>query len=60
VSEAWTRVPELAAQHLLLAITALVLGIAIAVPLGFWSAHRPAAARSGWRRTGRKGRRIKR
>jgi osmoprotectant transport system permease protein len=45
VSEAWARVPELAAQHLLLAITALVLGIAIAVPLGFWSAHRPAAAR---------------
>ncbi|OWK28873.1 ABC transporter permease/substrate-binding protein [Sphingomonas dokdonensis] len=42
---AFARVPELAAQHLLLAMAALALGIAIAVPLGFWSAHRPAAAR---------------
>ena len=42
---AFARVPELAAQHLLLAMAALALGIAIAVPLGFWSAHRPVAAR---------------
>jgi osmoprotectant transport system permease protein len=45
VTSAFARVPELAAQHLLLAMAALALGIAIAVPLGFWSAHRPAAAR---------------
>ncbi|WBH15794.1 ABC transporter permease/substrate-binding protein [Sphingomonas radiodurans] len=45
MSDAWARVPELAAQHLLLAMAALALGIAIAVPLGFWSAHRPIAAR---------------
>ena len=45
MSGAWSRVPELAAQHLLLAMAALALGIAIAVPLGFWSAHRPTAAR---------------
>lgn len=43
--EAAARVPELAAQHLLLAMAALVLGVAIAVPLGFWSARRPAAGR---------------
>ncbi len=43
--DAFARVPELAAQHLLLAMAALALGIAIAVPLGFWSAHRPVAAR---------------
>ena len=45
MNDAVTRVPELAAQHLLLAMAALALGIAIAVPLGFWSAHRPIAAR---------------
>ena len=45
MSGAWDRVPALAAQHLLLAMAALALGIAIAVPLGFWSAHRPLAAR---------------
>ena len=45
MTDAFARVPDLAAQHLLLAMAALALGIAIAVPLGFWSAHRPAAAR---------------
>ncbi|WP_085808752.1 ABC transporter permease/substrate-binding protein [Sphingomonas sp. TZW2008] len=45
MNDAWARVPELAAQHLLLAMAALALGITIAVPLGFWSAHRPVAAR---------------
>ena len=45
MSGAWDRVPALAAQHLLLAMAALALGIAIAVPLGFWSARRPLAAR---------------
>lgn len=45
MTNAFARVPDLAAQHLLLAMAALALGIAIAVPLGFWSAHRPGAAR---------------
>jgi osmoprotectant transport system permease protein len=45
MSEAFSRVPELAAQHLLLAMAALALGILIAVPLGFWSAHRRTASR---------------
>lgn len=45
MSGAWERVPALAAQHLLLAMAALALGILIAVPLGFWSARRPSAAR---------------
>ncbi|MCD2314846.1 ABC transporter permease/substrate-binding protein [Sphingomonas sp. IC-11] len=45
MSGAWDRIPALAAQHLLLAMAALALGIVIAVPLGFWSAGRPVAAR---------------
>jgi osmoprotectant transport system permease protein len=45
MSDAWARVPDLAAQHFLLAMTALAAGILIAVPLGFWSARRPTAAR---------------
>ncbi|OWK30797.1 ABC transporter permease/substrate-binding protein [Sphingomonas mucosissima] len=45
MSGAWERVPALAAQHLTLAMAALALGIAIAVPLGFWSARRPLASR---------------
>lgn len=45
MTDAFARVPMLAAQHLTLALAALVLGIAIAVPLGFWSARRPGAAR---------------
>lgn len=42
---AFARVPELAAQHLLLAMCALVLGIAISLPLGVWSARSPRVAR---------------
>ncbi len=45
MSEAFARVPALAAQHLMLAMAALLLGIVIAVPLGFWSARRPNSAR---------------
>lgn len=45
MSEAFARVPELAAQHLLLALAALVLGLAVSLPLGLWSARRPAVAR---------------
>lgn len=45
MSEAFARVPMLAAQHLLLALAALALGLAISLPLGLWSARRPAVAR---------------
>ena len=45
MSDAWGRVPVLAAQHLTLAMAAIALGVLIAVPLGFWSARRPFAAR---------------
>lgn len=43
--EAMTRVPDLLAAHLLLAASALMLGIVISVPLAIWSARRPAVAR---------------
>ncbi|MGJ3646890.1 ABC transporter permease/substrate-binding protein [Sphingomonas sp. GlSt437] len=43
---AFTRVPDLLAQHLLLAASALVLGMAISLPLAVWSARRPAVARA--------------
>lgn len=42
---AFARVPELLAQHLLLALAALVLGIAISLPLGVWSARSPVVGR---------------
>jgi osmoprotectant transport system permease protein len=40
-----TRVPNLLAAHLLLAASALVLGLVISLPLAIWSARRPAVAR---------------
>ena len=45
MSEAWSRVPALAAQHLLLAMSALALAVAVAVPLGILSARRPRLGR---------------
>lgn len=44
--EALKRVPDLLAAHLLLAATALVLGLVISVPLAIWSARRPLVART--------------
>ena len=43
--EAMTRVPDLLAAHLLLAASALVLGLVISLPLAIWSARRPPVAR---------------
>uniref|UniRef100_UPI0035CC42D5 ABC transporter permease n=1 Tax=uncultured Sphingomonas sp. TaxID=158754 RepID=UPI0035CC42D5 len=43
--EALARVPDLLAAHLLLAASALLLGLAISLPLAVWSARRPAVAR---------------
>jgi osmoprotectant transport system permease protein len=45
VSDAFARVPALAAQHLLLAMCALLLALVVALPLGWWSARRPRVAR---------------
>lgn len=45
MSAAFARVPDLAASHLLLAAAALALGLAVALPLGLWSARRPGVAR---------------
>ncbi|SEL64758.1 osmoprotectant transport system permease protein [Sphingomonas palmae] len=45
MSDAFARVPALAAQHLLLGISALVLALALALPLGWLSARRPRVAR---------------
>lgn len=44
-ADAWARVPDLAAQHLLLAGCAMLLALVIALPLAVWSARRPAVAR---------------
>ena len=44
MSDAWARVPALAAQHLFLALAALALALAIAVPLGIRSARSPRLA----------------
>lgn len=43
--DALGRVPPLLAQHVLLAASALLLGIAISLPLAVWSARRAAVAR---------------
>jgi osmoprotectant transport system permease protein len=45
VDDAFARVPALAAQHLLVAMAALALAVAIAVPLGILAAHRPLLGR---------------
>ena len=44
MNDAIARIPPLAAQHLLLAMTALALALAIGVPLGIRSARRPRMA----------------
>ncbi|MFA6117359.1 MAG: glycine betaine ABC transporter substrate-binding protein [Sphingomonas sp.] len=43
--EALSRVPNLLAAHLLLAASALALGLVISLPLAIWSARRPTVAR---------------
>ncbi|MES2096023.1 MAG: ABC transporter permease/substrate-binding protein [Pseudomonadota bacterium] len=43
--EALSRVPDLLAQHLLLAMSALVLGILLSLPLAVWSARVPLVGR---------------
>lgn len=45
MSEALARVPALAAQHLLLAVAALVLALAISLPLGVVAARRAGVGR---------------
>jgi osmoprotectant transport system permease protein len=42
---AFARVPDLLAAHLLLAASALALGLVISLPLAIWSARRPLVAR---------------
>ena len=44
-ADALVRVPPLLAAHVLLAASALALGIAISLPLAVWSARRPGVAR---------------
>lgn len=43
--EALSRAPDLLAQHLLLAMSALALGILLSLPLAVWSARVPAVGR---------------
>ena len=45
MTEAFARVPELAASHFLLAAAALALGLLIALPLALWSARNELVAR---------------
>lgn len=45
MGDAFARVPALAAQHLLLGVSALVLALGLALPLGWWSARRPRVTR---------------
>lgn len=45
MSGVWARVPDLMAAHILLAGSALLLGLAISLPLCVWSARRPLVAR---------------
>ena len=45
MSDAFTRVPDLLAAHVLLAACALALGLAIALPLTVWSARNAHVAR---------------
>ena len=45
MSEAFARVPDLLAQHILLSAAALLLGLAVALPLTVWSARNAHVAR---------------
>ncbi|TDN81631.1 ABC transporter permease/substrate-binding protein [Stakelama pacifica] len=45
MNAAWSRIPDLLAQHILLTAAALLLGLAIALPLTIWSARNQAVAR---------------
>ncbi|MFD1610682.1 ABC transporter permease/substrate-binding protein [Sphingomonas tabacisoli] len=45
MSGAWSRVPELLASHVLLAAAALLLGLAVALPLSVWAARNRHVAR---------------
>ncbi|PCD04388.1 ABC transporter permease [Sphingomonas spermidinifaciens] len=45
MSDALARVPELLAAHVLLSLSALALGLLLALPLAVWSARHPAVAR---------------
>ncbi|HCB76867.1 MAG TPA: ABC transporter permease, partial [Sphingomonas bacterium] len=45
MSDAFARIPDLLSAHVLLSLSALALGIVIALPLAVWSARRPAVAR---------------
>ena len=45
MSGAFTRIPDLLSAHVLLSLSALALGIVIALPLAVWSARHPAVAR---------------
>jgi len=42
---AWSRVPELLASHVLLAAAALLLGLAVSLPLSVWAARNRHVAR---------------
>jgi len=44
-SQAFARVPDLLAAHVLLAASALALGLVISLPLAIWSARTPSVAR---------------
>jgi osmoprotectant transport system permease protein len=45
VTSAWSRVPELLASHVLLAAAALLLGLAVSLPLSVWAARNRNVAR---------------
>lgn len=45
MSEAFARVPDLLAAHVILSLCAIAAAIVIALPLGVWSARHPAVAR---------------
>ena len=44
--DAMARVPDLLAAHVLLAASALALGLVVSLPLAIWSARRPLVARA--------------
>lgn len=45
MSSSWSRLPELLASHVLLAAAALLLGLAVALPLSVWAARNRHVAR---------------
>ena len=48
-AEAWALLPDYLGQHVILSVSALILGVAVSLPLGIWQPAMAALERRCWR-----------